>query len=400
MNFKRLIALFTILVLSLGLLTGCKSNVPDEEEAVTDLIVEGEQQEMSGDAPEKVEGPDNSSQQSNPSTNQPSGGSVSSDPDAPVSNTPDGGSADQKPDGDQGSEPNEGEQSEPGNPGSTEPSEPSNPGSAEQETDPNLKDVDAGNFIKIIAYNVRNGNDGEGINLADRHPRFKVLVEELNADILALSECNPPWIEYLQKNIEGSKYKMLYQYRGVNSQESQPLLFDQTKFELLDNGYFWLTETPEVESKATNANYIRGATWAKLKVKATGREFLYYSTHLEGLDETVKLSYQVISDHASKQGGFSKLPVFVSGDFNTRPWSAGYSEFAKTFNDFNDYLGFDDSCTVHGYYPDRVAPNYIIDYVMGDQKYVVPTHYEVLNRQYLGGCISDHRGIYAECYVK
>lgn len=405
---KRLIAIWMVLVLVLGLLAGCSSNVPQEEEAVTDLIVESEQQEMSGGAPEKGENNAQSSQQGNASsnqgqTNQSSGGTVSDDPDAPVSNTPDSGNiSDQKPDANQGSEPNGGEQSEPGNPGSTEPSGPEI--DLEAETIPD--GVKKENLIKIIAYNIRCTNDGinseNGFknDIADRAPRFKMLVDELNADILALSEASKPWIEYLQKNIEGSKYKMLYQYRGVNNTEAQPLLFDQTKFDLLDSGYFWLTETPDVESKADKANYLRGATWAKLKVKATGKQFLYYSTHLEGYDETVKLSYQVIRNHASKHGGFTKLPVFVSGDFNTRPWSPGYSEFAQTFNDFNDYLGFDDSCTVHGYYPDRVDPNYIIDYVMGDQKYVVPTHYEVLNRQYLGGCISDHRGIYAECYVK
>ncbi len=271
--------------------------------------------------------------------------------------------------------------------------------------DPGPEGVDEGNFIKIIAYNIRFKNDGihpqNGYknDIADRAPRFKALVDELDADILALSEASKPWIEYLQQNIEGSKYKMLYKYRAETSLEAQPLLFDQNKFELLDDGYLWLSETPNVPSKGWGSEHYRGATWAKLKVKATGREFLYYSTHLTGYDETLIGSSNLIVEHASKQGGFSKIPVFVSGDFNTKPRSVGYSEFVKSFNDFNDYLGFDNSSTFRGYYEEPSEGN-IIDYVMGSKEYVVPTHYEVVHRKYLGGFISDHRGIYAECYIK
>ena len=53
MNLKKFLLIMMILMLTLSLFTGCKSNVPDEEEAVSDSIVEGEEQEMSGDTPRK-----------------------------------------------------------------------------------------------------------------------------------------------------------------------------------------------------------------------------------------------------------------------------------------------------------------------------------------------------------
>ena len=403
MNFKRLTALILLIMMLLTMFTGCKSAVDSEEGAVADTVVEGEKQEVSTDSPEKVEGNNTNTEPDN-STTPDQSGNGNEEPDAPTSN-------DQTTEPDNNTEPdNGGETTEPDNGGETtepdnggETTEPGNSGESDG-SDPNLEGVDEGNFIKIIAYNIRCANDGVhetngySNNISDRAPRFKALVDELNADILALSEASKEWIEYLQKNIEGTKYKMLYKYRAEDSLEAQPLLYDYNKFELLDDGYFWLSETPDIPSKGWGGKHYRGVTWAHLKVKATGRQFLYYSTHLTGSDTAVIGSCNLIVDHATKRGGFTKLPVFVSGDFNTEPWSPGYSEFATYFNDFNDYIGFDQTYTNGGYVAN--GGNHIIDYVFGSQEYVVPTHYEVLHRMYLGGYISDHKGIYAECYIK
>ncbi|MBR6793049.1 MAG: endonuclease/exonuclease/phosphatase family protein [Clostridia bacterium] len=390
MNFKRLTAIFVLVLMMLSLFTGCKSNVPDEEEAVTDMIVESEKQEMSGDAPEKVEPGNTDNEQDNetPDVSAPDNKEPEKE-----DNTP---SADNKEETPNNKEPEKEDNTPSTDNEATTPDD--NGGETEEPAEGAIpEDVDEGNFLKIVAYNIRYTDDGQGKDIVDRAPRFKKLMDQVQPDIMGLSEATPKWIDFLEKNVVGSKYKMLYTYRNPKNQEAQPLLFDQTKFELLDDGYFWLSETPEVSSKSWCGQYYRGATWAKLKVKATGKVFLYYSTHLSGGEAAVK-SAQLITKHAKEQGGFDKLPVFCTGDFNVQLWSGGYTEFVKSFNDVNDFLGFNSATTTGGYSDE--SGNHIIDYVMASPDNIVPTHYEVLPHKMDGGYISDHRGLYVEAYLK
>jgi len=384
MNFKRLTAIFVLVLMMLSLFTGCKSNVPDEEEAVSDSIVEGEEQEMSGDAPEKVE--DSKDEQDvvdKPNT------------ETPDNTAPDKEEDQKEPDASENEQPKEEDKTPSADNKPTTP-ENNEEDSKEPEGDSVPEGVDEGNFLKIVAYNIRYTDDGDGKDIADRAPRFKKLMDQVQPDIMGLSEATPKWIDFLEKNVVGAKYQMLYKYRAAGSLEAQPLLYDQTKFNLLDDGYFWLSETPDVESKGWGAPQYRGVTWAKLKVKATGKEFLYYSTHLQG--SCAVQSAQLIAKHATERGGFSKLPVICSGDFNTQPWSDGYAEFVKSFNDVNDFLGFNSATTTGGYSDE--SGNHIIDYVMASPDNSVPTHYEVLPHKMDGGYISDHRGLYVEAYLK
>lgn len=390
MSFKRLTAILLLLMMMLSLFTGCSSNVPEEEEAVTDLIVESEEQEQSGDTPDKVEPGNTDKEQENETPDVPAPDNKEPEKEE---NTPSADNKEETPD-------NKGPEKEDHTPSTdneaTTPDE--NGGETEEPAEDAIpEDVDEGNFLKIVAYNIRFTDDGNGKDIADRAPRFKKLMDQVQPDIMGLSEATPKWIDFLEKNVAGAKYKMLYTYRNPNNQEAQPLLFDQTKFELLDNGYFWLSDTPEVSSKSWCGQYYRGATWAKLKVKATGKVFLYYSTHLSGGDPATK-SAQLITKHAKEMGGFTKLPVFCTGDFNVRPWSAAYAEFVLNFNDVNDFLGFNYSTTTAGY-SDGGGDN-IIDYVMASQNNIIPTKYEILPHKMDGGYISDHRGLYVEAYLK
>ncbi len=391
MKAKRIIASLVIVFMLLTLVCGCKSNPAEEQNAFAgDLVVDRDDQQENNDVDQPSE-EQNPSEEQKPSEEQnPSEEQKPSEQQKP--------SGEQKPDTPTDSE-QSGGQEQPSDDQQEKPSDDQESGEGDTPADDPLANTDSENKLKIIAYNIRCANDGNGNNIADRAPRFKMLVEELDADILALSEASVPWITYLEKNIVGSKYKMLYKYRAETSLEAQPLLFDYNKFELLDDGYFWLSETPDVSSIGWGGKHYRGCTWAKLKVKATGKIFLYYCTHLTGSDAASIGSAKLIYKHATERKGFSEYPVFVSGDFNVEPWTPGYTEFVTNFVDVNDYLGFDPTYT-NGGYTAVGGGTHIIDYVMCSPDNVIPTHYEVLHKNYLGGFISDHKGLYVEATLR
>lgn len=254
-----------------------------------------------------------------------------------------------------------------------------------------------GDHLKILDYNIRCTDDGEGKTIFDRSLRFEVIVDKYDPDLIGLQEATHNWIMFLEENLLDT-YEMRYMYRAQSSKEATPLLWKKDKFELLDEGYFWLSDTPEVSSKGWGSKYFRICNWVKLKVKATGKEFLFFNTHLTGETTCAINSGNLIIERAKELGGFTDYAVFLTGDFNFAPWSAPYGNLVATFEDFNDALGFDETATNNGYNErdESSSSNSIKDYAMYSPDLVVPLEYKVLNEKILDGYISDHRGVYVE----
>ncbi len=256
---------------------------------------------------------------------------------------------------------------------------------------------ETGNRLKILDYNIRCVDDGEGKTIFDRSMRFEDLVDRYSPDIMGLQEATHNWIMFLEETFL-DEYEMRYMYRAASSKESTPILWKKDKFELLDEGYFWLSDTPEVSSKGWGSKHFRICNWVKLKVKKTGKEFLFFNTHLTGETTCAINSENLIIDRAKELGGFTDYPVFLTGDFNFAPWSDPYNNLVATFVDTNDALGFDETATNNGYNErdEGSSGNSIKDYVMFSPELVLPLKYKVLNEKIMDGYISDHRGVYVE----
>ena len=98
--------------------------------------------------------------------------------------------------------------------------------------------------------------------------------------------------------------------------EASPIFWRKDRFEKLDAGQFWMSETPDVPgSKSWDAMFPRVCTWVKLRQKATGREFFYFNCHtdhksIEARQKGVQLVLERIASIAKD------APVLFGGDFN------------------------------------------------------------------------------------
>lgn len=99
-------------------------------------------------------------------------------------------------------------------------------------------------------------------------------------------------------------YKCVRQYRGASY--SDRILFNTDTIELVSQGSMGY-------AKQVDRNRPRYLAWAVLRVKATGTEFLFTTTHLEG-DAREAQWQQLIQKINALKGS---MPVIATGDFNT-----------------------------------------------------------------------------------
>ncbi len=232
----------------------------------------------------------------------------------------------------------------------------------------------------VLTYNLRckpkkYSDRGEHYVLK-RLPRIVERVKAVDPDIFAAQEVQHFHLSALKQALL-DKYDFVFRYRRhttlfYHRPESCPIFYKKDKFELIDSGHFWLSKTPDVESKMDGAGQHRICTWARLKVKASGKEFIYYNTHLDFGEAQIK-SYPVILSRVAEGA-----PVILGGDFNFGSDSPGYELFTKHFSDSCDLSEQDKiTCTYHDYHPATVSAKDHIDFLFY-RGGITPTSYQLI----------------------
>lgn len=249
--------------------------------------------------------------------------------------------------------------------------------------------------ISIITFNIRCCDDLGGNSIAQRAPRLFAVTSPYDADVIGFQEYRPKWEKYIEK-MYGKKYEIYRQQRAEKDGESIVILWKKDRFECLNKGFFWLSDTPEVQSKGWDEKYncYRICAYAVLRDKVSGKSFTFMNTHFGFGDAGQVASARLIYTYSKK---ISQYPTAVIGDFNMTPTSAGYAAMTEHFSDVNIATVNETRSTYHGYSPEK-AKNSHIDYCFTDNL-VTPLSYKLLDENVKGKYPSDHFGIYTEIDV-
>ena len=249
--------------------------------------------------------------------------------------------------------------------------------------------------LKVISFNIRFRDDDNGHAIAERAPRLDALTAPYDADVLGFQEYTPAWEEHIAR-IYGEKYEIFNKYRAESNHEGGPILWKRDRFDCLGRGWFWLSDTPEIESRGWDALYncYRICLYATLRDKESGACFTVMNTHFGFGDAGQVASAALIHAYAKK---ISPYPTFVFGDFNMTPESAGYAAMTARFTDANAVTARDFRDTFHDYDPSVVRDQHI-DYCFTDGA-VTPVFHEMIDGDVDGKYPSDHFGMFFRLQV-
>lgn len=244
--------------------------------------------------------------------------------------------------------------------------------------------------VRIMSFNVRNVEYDRGRIV----PR---VIADYLPDSVGVQECEGIWYLTLKTNLPS------YGIVGVGRDsgmfligESTAILFRNDKYNLVDWGTFWLSETPDKVSIGWDAKYHRTCTWAILQNKETKEQYAHINTHL---DNVGKLAREKSIELILEKSESFDMPVVVTGDFNLPKGSELYNKLiANGLTDSSSLaLEADSGCTAHGY-KDVVKGN-PIDFVFLNEKITDVKSYKIIREKYDGKFISDHYPIYADIII-
>ena len=202
-------------------------------------------------------------------------------------------------------------------------------------------------LIRVMSFNIRYGTANDGINRWDLRKEFLVeTIRNFDPDMLGTQETLASQRDYLAQALDGYGVVAAGRDDGKDGGEMAALFYRKDRFEPIEQGHIWLSETPEkVGSKGWDAALPRIATWVKLKdlQSADSKPILYLNAHLDHKGQRARLeSCRLIRSKLSELGADARW--IVTGDFNASPSEPPYSAL---FDDAADRKLLDTHRVVH-----------------------------------------------------
>lgn len=184
--------------------------------------------------------------------------------------------------------------------------------------------------VRVMSYNIRYGTAKDGDNHWDKRKEFLIeTIKAFNPDLLGTQETLGFQRDYLAEKLSGYEVLGVGRDDGKEAGEMAALYFKRSRFEKLDGGHFWLSETPDKPgSKSWDTSLTRMVTWVKLrdKLQPKARPIAYFNTHFDHRGEQARVESAKLIRRKVEEAA-KTCRVIVTGDFNAGEDSKPYQAF-------------------------------------------------------------------------
>ena len=244
--------------------------------------------------------------------------------------------------------------------------------------------------IKAMSYNIRTGTAKDGTNSWNfRYPATGMMLEDVRPDVFGVQEALHDQVMFIDEMCEDYDYVGGGRDDGKKKGEYTAIFWNKKTMKKVKWGMFWLSETPEKPSKGWDADCLRTATWAVMKHKKSGKEFLFVNTHLDHKGTEARKKGLVLIMSKIEQLNTSGLPVVLTGDFNANPDSPIFAVLDGKMENTRKIAGnTDNKSTFNGWGKEKGVK--IIDYIYVSGFSSCPEYRTVTEKYNDRKFISDH----------
>jgi endonuclease/exonuclease/phosphatase family metal-dependent hydrolase len=256
--------------------------------------------------------------------------------------------------------------------------------------------------LEVMTYNIRYENPGDGMFAWDSRKEMVFwLIEKYNPDILGIQEALESQMTELDTALSTYHWAGVGRDDGKCKGEYVPVFYKKDRFQLKEEGRFWLSEKPhEAGSMGWDAACTRMVSWISLNDMNSGQLYFVFNTHFDHVGEDARINSAILlSDSVRSIAG--EKPVIILGDFNALPGSGPLDVLSEFFIDAR-VLAVDrsyESATTFVGFPADLTRNDIIDHIFISSHFDVE-EFEIISDNAGGFFPSDHLPVFASLSLK
>ncbi len=256
--------------------------------------------------------------------------------------------------------------------------------------------------LNYMTFNIRFDNPDDGEHAWPvRREKVASVIRFHQADIIGMQEVLRRQIDELEDLLPEYRWIGVGRNDGLNGGEFSPIFYRADRFSLVNNGTFWLSETPAVAgSVGWDAALTRIASWAVMEDISSGTRVLLLNTHFDhrGTQARTESARLLVGSIEALADG---LPVIVGGDFNVPPTAEAYQVMTGYLDDSyvrSETVPHGVAATNSGFEVGGSQEPNRIDYVFVDRAIRV-LRYGALTDQWDGSYPSDHLPVLVELVI-
>lgn len=187
---------------------------------------------------------------------------------------------------------------------------------------------------KMMTYNIRYDNPGDGQNTWSKRKEFMSdQIAYNHPDIFGIQEGLHHQVQYLDSVFVDYGYIGVGRDDGKTKGEYSAIFYNKEKLQLLKEGTFWLSESPNKISVGWDAALERICTYGLFENKFSKEKFWVFNTHFDHIGNVARVKSAALILKKVAEFNTNHLPVIVMGDFNLTPEAEPILLLSKALND-------------------------------------------------------------------
>ncbi|MCA9038300.1 MAG: endonuclease/exonuclease/phosphatase family protein [Planctomycetaceae bacterium] len=187
--------------------------------------------------------------------------------------------------------------------------------------------------IRVMSFNIRFGTANDGENHWKHRQEFVAeTIRAWSPDLLGTQETLKFQRDFLAEKLPEYGVIGVGRNDGKDDGEMMALFYRKDRFDVLDSGHFWLSETPEkIGSQSWDSSLPRMATWVRLRDRQhpDSQPVMYLNTHFDHRGQEARRQSALLIRRRASEAVSDGCRIIVTGDFNagfgSQPYEALFS---------------------------------------------------------------------------
>jgi endonuclease/exonuclease/phosphatase family metal-dependent hydrolase len=185
--------------------------------------------------------------------------------------------------------------------------------------------------FRLLSFNIRGSfvkSDGE--NLWEHRAALNVeTIRKIAPHLIGFQELQLGNLQAYERELADYDFLLGPKYNNHPPYCYPSVFWNPAKFQRVEHGEFWLSETPARHSGSWDTACVRSALWVRFRCLPAGHEFVFLNTHLDHVSEAARVGGANVILEQLRRIAPKSAPVVISGDFNCNPGSAAYHLFVE-----------------------------------------------------------------------